>query len=890
MPPDSRPTFGQVLRYYRQAAHLSQEELSERAGLSKRAISDLERGVNHSPRNATLALLADALQLPPTARRRFEAAASPTTALAPPSGSTPPVGYLPAPLTSFIGRAGEVDSALRLLRRPGVRLVSFLGTGGSGKTRLALQVASQLSGEFPDGGWFVDLSPVTDPTAVVGTIAGVLGLKEHGAQPLLETLKQAVRTRTLLLVLDNFEQVGAAARQVEALLQAAPGVTVLATSRVPLGIYGERPFPVPPLAVPDLKALPAAPQLAECEAVQLFVERTQEILPDFALTTENAGAVAAICVRLDGLPLAIELAAARVPVCAPPVLLARLTARLGARLDALARGPSTRAERQQTLRATMDWSYNLLTPAEQTLFRRMAVFRGGATGDALQALYGRIDESAVPGVSGVAGGAGMSDTEAPAPQVLAHAEALARKNLVQERPQDDGEGGLRFTMLETIHEFAAELLTMSGEARATHQAHAGYYLALVEQAEPHLTGPQQRGWFGRLEQEHDNMRAALSWLLEQDSDEQGADEPRNELALRIVGALSPFWGTRGYMSEGRRWLERALQASRGVRSAARAKALVGAGRLATLQDDLAQAEALCAEGVALYRDLGDRRGSAAALARWGYASLLRSNYPQARARLEEALALYRESDDTLGRVFVLSLLGSVLRYQGEYTRAQALLEESCGLAAAAEDLQGQALALVILGTVLLFQGDLTQAQARLEESLAVSRQVGYKRNIGVASYILGMVTFQQGDVTQARALYEESLALLKEVGERGRVASVLASQGRLAWSQGDYVAARALLEQSLQLSVELDEKWEITEGLEGLAAVLAAQGEPGWAVRCLSAAQALREAIGAYLPRVFQPLHDSTRAAARRQLGAQAFAAAWAEGRTVSVEHILAAR
>ena len=882
---DSPPTFGEILRQYRQAAHLSQEELSERAGLSKRAISDLERGVNRTPRHATLALLADALQLPPPERLRFEAAAWPTASPAPQSEGEPPVGYIPAPLTSFIGREAEVDSALRLLRRPGVRLVSFLGTGGSGKTRLALQVAARLGGDFPDGCWFVDLSPLTDPTDVVSTIAGVLGVKEQGTQPLLATLKQALRSKTMLLVLDNFEQVGASAAQVEALLQAAPHLTVLATSRVPLGIYGERPFPVPPMALPDLKALPGARQLAECEAVLLFVERTQEILPDFVLTTENAEAVAEICVRLDGLPLAIELAAARVPVFSPPVLLARLTARLGARLDALASGPSTRAERQQTLRATIDWSYNLLTSAEQALFRRMAVFQGGAGLEALQAVYGSIDGS------GVRGSVGMRDTDADAyalaTQVLEHAEALARKNLVQQRPYNDGEGSVRFTMLETIHEYGLETLVPGREARATRQAHAEYYLALAEGVEGELTGPQQLGWFGRLEQEHDNLRAALSWLLEQDSD---ADEQSNEMALRLCGALSRFWGTRGYVSEGRRWLERALTGSPGVRSAARAKALVGAGRLATLQDDFAQAEALCAEGFALYQELGNRSGSAASLSRWGYSAMMRSNYSQARARLEEALALYRELDDRVGSVFVLSVLGSLLRYQGEYARARALLEEALALSQVAGDIQGHALSLLILGTLLLFAGDLTQAQARLEESLAVSRKLGYKRNIALSTYILGIVTYQQGDLARARSLYEESLVLLKEVGERGRVASVIGSQGRLALTQGDYVAARALLEESLQLSVELDEKWETTEGLEGLAAVMAAQGEAGWAARCMSAAQALREAIGAHLPPVFQPMHDSTIASVRKQLGERVFAAAWAEGRTMSPEQILARR
>jgi ATP/maltotriose-dependent transcriptional regulator MalT len=412
-----------------------------------------------------------------------------------------------------------------------------------------------------------------------------------------------------------------------------------------------------------------------------------------------------------------------------------------------------------------------------------------------------------------------------------------------------------------------------------------YYLTLAEQAEPELWGPQQLNWFERLEREHDNLRAALRWFIEQSSDGQS-----KELALRLGGALSQFWDIRGYVSEGRHWLEQALDASEKVRSAARAKVLTGAGQLATTHDDFGQAEALCGEGLALYRELGDRRGSATALTSLGYTALMRSNYAAAHARLEEALALFREVGDIGGSALALQFLASVLYYQGEYARAQPLLEESRVLSREGGDFWSHALSLMLLGMVLLFQGDLAQAYVRLEESLAVSREVGFKRNIGLSDLFLGLVALLQGDVARARSLLEESLVLFNELGERGRMAEVLLGQGFISFSQGDYAAACARLEESLKISLELDHKWDMAVSLELLAAVVAAQGEPVRAVWCMSAAQALREAIGTPLLSFFQALHEFTITSVRTQLGEQAFDTTWAEGRTMTPEQALAAQ
>jgi predicted ATPase/serine/threonine protein kinase len=766
---------------------------------------------------------------------------------------------LPLQPTPFIGRQQEVAALLHQLQRPEVRLLTLTGPGGIGKTRLALQVAAQQSEWFADGVSFVNLAPIGDPGFVVPTIAQALGIREVAGQPLLERLKEHLQQQQLLLLLDNFEQVMSAAVQVADLLSACPRLKVLVTSRERLHVRAEHEFAVPPLALPDPGHLPDLAALSQYEAVALFLERAQATKPDFQLTSANARAIAEICARLDGLPLAIELAAARSKLLPPQALLARM----GQRLAVLTSGARDAPARQQTLRNTIAWSYDLLDAEEQWLFRRLSVFVSGCTLEAVEAVCAALDD-----------GAG---------QVLEGVASLLDKSLLQ-RTERDGEEP-RFGMLETLREYGLEALASGGEVQATGQAHAVYYLALAEQAEPALEGPQQTIWFERLEREHDNLRAALSWFLE-----QGSDGQSRELVLRLSGALPQFWAIRGYVSEGRHWLERALDESRGVRSSLRAKVFKGAGVLATSQDDFEQAEVRCGEGLALYRELGDRRGSATCLSMLGYVALMRSNYLAVHSLEEEALALCREVGDTAGSVLALQHLASVLCFQGEYGRAQALVEESLVLSREGGDVHGYAGSLMLLGMVLLFQGDLARAHAQLEECLAISREVGYKRNIGLSLHLLGLVANLQGDVTTARSLEEESLVLFKEVGERGSIARVSGSLGFILFSQGDYAAARTLMEESLEIFRELDFKWDIAGCLEELAVVVAAQGESVRAVWFLSAAQALREAIGTPLPSVSQGMHQFTMASTRTQLGEQAFAAAWAKGRTIPLEQALAAQ
>jgi predicted ATPase/class 3 adenylate cyclase/DNA-binding CsgD family transcriptional regulator len=766
---------------------------------------------------------------------------------------------LPVQPTPLVGRVREVEAVCTLMRRDEVRLVTLTGPGGIGKTRLGLQVAAELSESFADGVFFVDLAPLRDPSLVLSTIAQTIGIQDAAGQLLLERLAEVLQQKQLLLLLDNFEQVLGAARQVADLLSACPSLKVLVTSRERLHVRAEHEYAVPPLALPHPDHLPELAALAQSEAVALFLERARATRPDFQLAPANARAITEICTRLDGLPLAIELAAARIKLLSPQALLARL----GQRLTVLTSGARDAPVRHQTLRDTIAWSYDLLNAQEQRLFRRLAVFVGGCTLEAVESVSTAFD-----------------DAEA---DVLERMASLLDKSLLQRSEQDGNE--LRFAMLETLREYGLEMLASAGEAQATHKAHAAYYLTLAEQAEPKFTGPQQLTWFERLEREHDNLRAALSWLLKQSSERQS-----NELALRLAGALWNFWFIRGHVSEGRRWLEWVLNANKYERSAMRAKALIGAGNLATLHDDFDQTEVLGTEGLALYRELGDRRGCAAALSCLGYAAMMECKYAHARALVEESLTITQEADDPGDRIPALQVLASVHFYQGEYARARVLLEEDLALAREKGDVHGLAATLMLLGMVLLAQGDFLQAQARLEEGGAISRKVGYKRNLGLAIYFQGMVPLLQGDVTRARSLLEESLVLFQEVGERGRMAEVFASQGLILLRQGDFSAARALLERGLKIFLELNYKWDTALSLEGLAAVVAAQGELVRAVWFMSAAQALRDAIGTPLPSVFQALHEFTIASAHTQLGEQAFDAAWTEGCTMTSEQALVAQ
>jgi len=732
------------------------------------------------------------------------------------------INNLPVQLTSFIGREQQVAAAHALLSRPEVRLLTLLGPGGVGKTRLGVQIATELADVFIDGICFVPLAPISDPDLVVPAIARTFGLGETGERSLLELLQAYLRDKQLLLLLDNFEQVVAAAPVVTELLLSCLDLKMMVTSRTALRVRGEREFPVPPLALPDPKHLSDIEALSQYAAVALFVERAVALKPDFQLTGANAHAIAEICARLDGLPLAIELAATRIKLLPPQALLARL----GSRLHVLTGGTRDVPERQQTLRNAIKWSYDLLDAGEQRLFRRLSVFVGGCTLAAVEEVCQAMGDVAVNVLEGVA--------------------SLIDKNLLQQVEEANGEP--RLVMLETIREYGLECLAASqedGEVEATWRAHADYYLNLAEETEQKLRSAQQVIWLERLEREHGNLRTALRWLVEREE---------VEMALRLGAALCQFWTMRGHLSEGRQWLEGILSDSRmeTVSMRARAKALRGAGVMAYSQGDYGRARVLCQESLELCQKLGSRRGIVASINGLAFIALAGGDYATASAMFEESLVLLRELGDKWGLADTLYFSAVAASFRVDRT-------------------------------------DTAAARSKVEESLAISRELGDQRGMAYSLNLLGFLSLLQGQGEAAGPLLEESLAIHKALGNRHGIAYVSLSFGWFSLSQGDYMAARAYYEKSLAVMIELDDRWFIAACLEGLAIAAAAQGSVGeavasalWAAHLWGTAEALREAIGVPLRSFERAINEWGIATIRTQLGEQAFAAAWAEGRTMT--------
>jgi predicted ATPase/DNA-binding CsgD family transcriptional regulator len=770
-------------------------------------------------------------------------------------------GNLPTQLTPLLGREQEVAAICTLLRRPEVRLVTLTGVGGVGKTCLSLQVATDLLDVFADGICFVSLAPVSDPDLVVPTIAQVLGLKEGGDQSLLELLKVCLRDKHLLLLLDNFEYVVAAAPRLSELLMACLHLKILVTSRAVLHLRGEYEFTVPPLALPDLTHLPEREVLSQYAAVSLFLQRAQAAKPDFQMTPTNARAIAEICVRLDGLPLAIELAVARIKLLPPQALLTRLSQRL----QVLTSGAQDAPERQQTLRNTIAWSYHLLDAQEQRLFRQLSVFVGGCTLEALEAMCATL---------------GNGDR---AGQVLDGVASLINKSLLQQTEQEGEES--RLIMLETIREYGLEVLAANGEIEVTRQAYATYYLTLVEETKPEFGGSQQQAvGLEQLEREYDNLRAAMQWSLE-----QGEATHSMEMALRLGGALRQFWLVRGYWSEGQNFLQRALAESEGVTVSVRAKALNAAANLALKQCNYEQGEALAEKSLALYRKLGDTAGLALALSLLGVVIWLKGNYAAAHSLTEEALALFREIGDKENAAWSLFNIGIMVTEQGDYSRGRILFEETLRVQRALENKIGIAASLLRLAWVIFYsQGDPAIVRALLEEGLALFKEMGDKEKIADSLNVLGWVVLQQGEVAMARSLAEESRVLFREIGTRTGIAESLSLLAEVAAVQGEHVAARALYEESLAFCNQAGDNWDIAFDLEGLAGEVAALGELGWAARLWGAAEVLRATMGTPMPPVYRAAYQRAVDAARTQLGEQAFAAAWAEGRQMSPAQALA--
>jgi predicted ATPase/transcriptional regulator with XRE-family HTH domain len=732
-------TFGELLRRYREAAGLSQEALAERAGLTGNAIGALERGERKRPYPHTISLLVDALGLDKAERAALTATIQRRGNAVPalPAASAPvaaPLPGIPGYLTALIGRERERAAVYHLLGRPEVRLLTLTGPGGIGKTRLALAIATGVQAWFPDGVAFVSLAALRDPALVLRAVAQVVGAQEANEAAVREALAATLAGKQFLLVLDNFEHLLAAAPEITALLLACPALKVLVTSRATLRVSGEQEYRVPPLGLPqgDHAADPAA--LEESAAARLFIARARAVQPDFALTHTNAAAVATICARLGGLPLALELAAARIALFPPAALLSRLERGLGV----LAGGPRDLPERQRTMRDAIAWSHDLLTAEEQRLFRRLAVFAGGWTLDAAEA----VDDGPWTVDSPLTSVHGLLSTVSspPSTDTLETLAALVAKSLVVSEASEDEP---RYHLLEPMRQFALERLETAGEDEAVRARHAAWCLAFVRGTAQTLRGPEQVAWLDQLETELDNLRAALGWAFE---------SGRRELGLRLASDLDRFWHYRAHQSEGRRWLERGLGTTDTLAPQVRASALALAGYLTFFQGELDRAEGHFAEGAVLFRDLGDRAGSATIIDGLADLAYVRRDNARARALHEENRALRRELGDRWGVAMSTMGVGLSTLGEGDVARARPLLEESLGLMRAVGDPRGIATMLLLLGWVAVDEMDAARVEVILAESLRLSREAA--NMVGVVECLEGLACAAglRGDPVRAARL------------------------------------------------------------------------------------------------------------------------------------------
>jgi predicted ATPase/class 3 adenylate cyclase len=635
---------------------------------------------------------------------------------------------LPVHRTSFVGREREVIRVKELLRGPG--LLTLTGPGGSGKTRLALQAAGELLDGYPDGVFLVELAPITDTDLVPSSIADAVGVRAEGVRPVLETLRDHLRRREMMLVLDNFEQVAEAAPTVADLLGVCPRLRVLVTSREPLHIAGEHEFPVLPLTLPDTREAPAPGDLTRYESVALFAQRAAAVDAGFRITEANAAAVAELCIRLDGLPLAIELAASRVKMLPPRAILDRLEHRL----ELLTGGPVDLPARQRTLREAIAWSYDLLDEAEATLFRRLSVFAGGWTIEAAEAVGN-------PGVQ-------------LGHDVLGLVGSLLDKSLVQRVPTAEDE--VRFGMLETIREFGVEQLEAAAEAEATRERHGYHFLEAAEAAEPHLRGMEQKPWLDGLELEHDNLRAGLRWAL---------DVGRDDVGLRLVGALWRFWHLHGHLDEGRRWTEAALALPGSAgRTRQRAKALTALGGVAYWQEDLPTTRRAYEEALSISREVGDRRGEAEGFYNLSFVPAYEGDFDGAVALLQHGLSMFQDLGIRRGVADSLWLLAIVARLEGDTVTARARVEESLRLHREVGDRFGVTDALHVLGRIALAEGDLATAASSYLEALENDELVGNRTGMGIVLDNLAAKASAEGRDLRAVRLAGASDAIKEAAG------------------------------------------------------------------------------------------------------------------------------
>lgn len=892
----SRSSFGAMLRRYRLGAGLTQATLAARAGLSERAINDLERDPQRTPRLETVTLLAEALGLSAGDRAQLLAEARPETQVAehplvattsgqaarqdsvvtsesvapsahPAAVTLSPSGRLLVAPNPFVGRAHDVAAVCARLREPGVRLLTLTGPGGIGKTRLALQVMTELQGAFADGAYFADLGSLTDPALVLPTIAAALGIPEFTQQSPTLRLIEALQTRELLLALDNFEQVAAAASDVELLLSTCPTLTILVTSRVVLHLAREHEFPVSPLAIPDpANELSEPSDLMAYDAVALFAQRARAVLPDFTLTAGNARVVADICVRLEGVPLAIELAAARIKL----LPLSTLLVRLDQQLAVLTGGPQDAPERQRTVRATLDWSCSLLTPEQQTLFRRLAVFVGGWTLEAAEGICADTPSDARAG----------SDprTEVRDSAILDLLGSLVDHSLVLVQRRD---GTVRYGLLETVRQYALEALHRTGDERDLRDRHLEWFLWLAEDIESQTWIMPFPAALSALQAEEDNFRAALDWSKQRDASGQ--------TTLRLAGALTIFWQAVGAVNEGRGVLRDALaRADPAARTSAWARALMAAGDLASLQTDPAGASPQLEDALAIFQELGDERNLARTLtvaARvWHWTGDDQRAFTGAR---EKALSICRKLGDLRALCETLWLWADLTLDHGDYVTARRQLEECLSACRRLNDPLMLTCPLISLARVACAEGDTTQARALAEE--AVTLRSGTPRwLLAIALNSLGEVERCAERHERANDLFTQALAIFRAQNDRAGIAWSLHNLGHVALRRGDAHRAAELFAEALAARHEHGYSPGIASGLVGMAGVCCLAGEYERAARLFGASDSLLEISQSVLAPADKLAYDQDAAIVRANLEPSTLDEVWAAGYACPLERIIA--
>jgi predicted ATPase/class 3 adenylate cyclase len=748
---------------------------------------------------------------------------------------------LPLQMTPFVGRTAEIaDAGSRLAES---RLVTVIGPGGMGKTRLAIELAANLLEECADGVWMVELAPISDPDLIASSLLTVVGLREEPGRTALHTLTDHLASRQVLLVLDNCEHlVEACAQLASALLRACPKLRVLATSREALGVPGEVAWRIPAMGVPQ--ELPPLDDLMEWPAVALFVDRALSARPAFQVSEKNAGAIVELCRHLDGIPLAIELAAARLNVLS----VEQLAGRLNDRFRLLTGGSRAALPRQQTLRATIDWSYELLTEHEKAFLRRASVFAGGFDLEAAEAICGwdPLDPSDVIDLVG----------------------ALASKSLLVLEEGDDP----RYGALETIRQYGAERLREAAEEAEQGKLHREWFLALAEQAEAELRRTDQFAWFARLDRELDNLRSGYGGSLEQG---------QIEASLRYATALGLYWRVRGRVTEGGEWLGRALQSTEHAGSAFYAKGLAWAAYLGIYLGAYAEAELQAEQSLEIYRQLNDEWGIGFALQVLGAVAYNQDDYERSATFERESLDYLGRAGDPDGQAFCYLYLGNIALQRGEFEEALAVLHEALALLRKVGDKRATAIVLRLMGNVELHQGHYAPAAALLGDSLAIVREAGDKVDLNSGLMALARAVRCEGDYERATGLFEEALQLGRELGHERGMAICSIERGIIARLAGDLPRATELVAEGLSMLAPR-EKANIALGLQAQAMVRAEQGQPADAIKLLGAANAMRQELGTPLAMFDQVEADRHLLALRDQMPELDFSRFWAEGAALS--------